>query len=219
MPEDEAQQPNNFARFAWIAILVIFMLGFAAFTIKTFVDDRNRNNNTAENTSRDQIADEFKPRGDDETPGQPVADIRGPETSDSPPQVLGSSLNTATSSAQPAFKAYRNDTFRFSATVPADAQITVNDNKVTANGPSGIFWTLTKYDNTTETLESLETQLNGSPSVTSLTRTSLGNISALNFTSPNLQGATGYAFIINGRLYYLVGNFTTPESWQGFNFF
>lgn len=226
MPEDELQQ-NNTARYAWTALVVIFILGFGAFTIKTFIHDRNRNNDTAQNTSRDQIAEQFAPskpqdeNNENPAQGQPVEDIRGPgaSTPAAKPEVLGSALNTSTAQAEPTFKPYRNVAFGFSTTVPADAQVVVSGDKVTANGPSGIFWTLTKYDNTPETLDTIETQLSSSPSVTSLARTTLGNIPALVFTSPNLEGATGYAFITNGRLYYLVGNFSKPESWQDFRFF
>jgi hypothetical protein len=211
-PDPKPAQGKSFARYAWTIILVVFILAFGAFTVKTFIDDHSRNN-PAETTSRDQIAQEFAPEStpENDTPNNPpLNDIRGPQApaTKPKPQVLGAT-----------FKPYQNNDFGFSATVPPDAQVTVSENKVTAIGPAGIFWTLTKYENTTETLDSLETQLRSSPSVTSLAHTTLGNIPALVFTSPNLDGGTGYAFIFKNRLYYLVGNFAEPESWQGFKFF
>src|SRR4051812_17970147 len=94
----------------WTIILVIVIVGFAAFAVKTFIDDRNRSNNTAEDTvSRDNIAQEFAPpvtqQPDESKPeNKPTPDIRGPVSSVSnKPRVLGSEINTQT---QPVYIPY-----------------------------------------------------------------------------------------------------------------
>src|SRR5437870_3048457 len=138
MPEEELKQSNNAGRYAWISVLVLFMLGFTVFTVKTFIDDHNRNSNMAQTASREQIAEQFAPQnnnspeGSNESTAQPMTDIRGPENSpETQPQVLGSSLNVSGPSREPTFKSYRNVAFGFSATIPADAQIAIADNKIT----------------------------------------------------------------------------------------
>lgn len=220
---EETKVEKSSKGWIWTTIVIIVMVAFGAFTVKTFIDNHNRNkDNTADNNnnvSRDNIAQEFQPPATGQTN---APDIRGPESVPNKPTVLGSETNTTpaqTTPVEPIYVPYRNDTFGFSTMVPSDAQFKTDGNQLTVGSPQGTYFTITQYTNTNENLDTVETQLHNSPSVTSVARVNLGGIPALQFTSPNFSNSTNYAFIVNGRLYYLIGNFSRVESWKDFKFF
>jgi len=225
-PENQSTHPTA-GRF-WLIMVIVAVLGFGAYAVKTIIDDHNRNKNTTvaeSDLNRDDIAEEFKPEDNQNPPSdQPASTNEVPKTTDQNlrgPAVLGTETHTEPSPAQPQFKPYRNDSLGFETIVPFDANVIKKNNETTAVSPpqGGIYWTATVYSNTSETLTSIEDQLRNSPSVTSLFRTTVGGITALRFTSPNLNGGTGYAFINNTRLYYLVGDFSDPTLLTSFKFF
>jgi hypothetical protein len=214
--------------YIWTVILVIFILAFGAYTLKVFIDDHNREKSVAADTaSRNEIVQQFMPSdaASQATPNTPKVssnDLRGPS-----PAVLGSEVNepssdtSAPAPAEPALKPYRNEKLGFETMVPGEATVTSVANEVTATPAVGaaIYWKLTVYPDTMETLSSVETEMRGSPSVSRLARTTINGLPALQFSSPNLRGAQGFAFINNGRLYYLVGNFSDPVLLTSFKFF
>jgi len=202
-------------QYAWPVLLGIAIVAFLGFDVKTFVDDHNRDKPAAESLSRADIVQQFATTGNNNPPQSGTvprvtsSDVRGP-------QVLGESIGTANPDQ---FKPYRNDSLGFETMVPPDT--TVNATATEATAISGVqqkaYWTITVYSNTTETLNSIINELSKSPSVTRLTKTTLGGKDALRFDSPKL-GGTGYAVVSNGRLYYLIGNFSDPLLLKDFKF-
>ena len=216
--------------------MALVALAFAGLGVKKYID---RNKDNTSNLSRSDIVRQFA-----ETPAsqpQPQAPLASVPKSDSrdlrgpgnvPPTVLGSSINAdsggqiGTSASDqnptpPQPKPYRNDALGFEITLPAGALINTTDTQVTAAAPGGknIYWSITVYNRTAETINSLINELSRSPSVTSLSKTTLAGQAALKFSSPNLKGAQGFAVIANGRLYYLVGNFSDPSLLKDLKFF
>lgn len=208
----------------WNVILGVFVVGLATYAVITLVQDRNsRDQHITESPPRSEIVDEFKPQ-QDSTP-HPIAGIRG-ESNVLGSQAPGSDPKPTPNPQQPntppvTFKQYSNTTFGFSAKVPVDAIINEHGNEVRvgASNQDSLYWMVTVYFNTNETLSSLEAQMRTSPDLTNLSHTTIDGKPALQFTSPNLNGATGYALINKGKLYYLVGNFSNSEILASFKLF
>lgn len=100
---------------------------------------------------------------------------------------------------------YQSTALKFSAQMPAGTQIIEQNNSVKFTSKTGVLYFQVSTSNAgTETLQSIETQLKNSSSVSNLTYGSMGSLQMLKYDTTGFgQGAS---IIANGKIYYLLGN-------------
>lgn len=211
----------------WQGLLIVAVVAFGAFVIY-YIAPHNQTSEDSDSTdspsqtanlSREDIAKQFTPAESQPAPGTQSAELVPNSNQPRGDSTTGSVLGTATTVPQfasptptPAgprpnpYKEYRSDAFGFIATSPSDAGMIADDTSTTSAHPGGgSYWIITAYSNTTETLQTVETQLSRSPSVTKITHITYAGEPALEFQT-NTGSGKGIAVIHNQRLYYIYGN-------------
>ncbi|HYV33856.1 MAG TPA: hypothetical protein VE973_03330, partial [Candidatus Limnocylindria bacterium] len=145
-------------------------------------------------TSSPQVLGETTP-----TPYVPIS-TRGPEVAEpvSPPHAT---TNTTQPISQPTI--YTNPSLGFQTKISELWQANPEGkNMVVFTNAQYVDISVQSYTITNETLDTIKTQLQGSPSVSNIKNTTFKGQPALSFTSSHNQGI---AVIYNGRLFYIMG--------------
>ena len=217
----------------WKGLLIAAMVALCAFVFYYFVlrdkpDDSEQTASSGQtaNLSRNDIVNQFTPAAltpITPTPVETSQSTEGVSVVDPTPTLprgvasTGTVLGTSTTVPQTGptvsttpkagpYKEYRSDEFGFIAASPNDAGLLTDETTTTSAHPGGSnYWIISVYKNNTETLQTIETQLSRSPSVTKVTYITYAGEPALEFQT-NTSGGKGIAVIHNQRLYYIYGN-------------
>ncbi len=108
---------------------------------------------------------------------------------------------------------YENLKLGFAAILPARSNVTEADSQIRFTSKDGQLQYVVSVNNTgTDTLSSIEAQLNNSPTAKNIVRTKFAGSDALQFSAEG-YGA-GVVFVVNGKTYYLLGNQTHFASFE-----
>lgn len=176
--------------------IVVLVLIIVLVIILIVRHNRNKNANTDNNTqSVAQIQQIFQP--------PPVV------TSQPSGEVSGAQTGTSTPKATTLPQLYTNQELGFQLEVGADWQVKpFSSNEVVISSQTGDHYSIQVYNNAPD-LPTIQTQLQGSPSVKKVSDTIFLNQPALSFTTTSDQ--PGVAVINSGKLYYIMGDLnSTP---------
>jgi hypothetical protein len=194
---------------AWGAWILVPILVAGLIFTGVLISRNNKDEDTTPEVTQNFSPDISRPETTAETPAPT------PEAPEPTPVREAPLTGAAPIPASPFI--YRSDQLGFVAELPAGTKVFPTGNNEVAFAPAsgGQYYTVSSFALTNETIDSIETQLKSSPSVTTTARTNVHGFEAVQFRSPNIPGV-GYAILKGQRLYYVTGNLT-PELLHNFN--
>ncbi len=188
-------------------LIIIGLIILAVYALS----DTGKNDTSSDNKNEPEIAQVYEP-----SIGSPLpADTPGETSWENVGTVAGESTTVA-STSEPKLApnagvdpkapiSYENTNLKFSATLPASTKVNEKNDSVSFTSKQGnLLYIVSTQNAGTETLKTIEAQLNNSPSTTNISTTSFANTPALKFSNADL--GTGTVFISNGKIYYLLGD-------------
>ena len=205
---------KNFFRQAWNGLTTagkviagLIIIGLVGLTV--YAASEKQSNNNEENKDNPEVAQVYEPSigsplpADQARPGE-VGGASTTEPAAAPaPTETPERVAPATGIDPNAPVKYRSEQLGFASTLPAGSTVQETDSQIKFTDTNGQLLFMVSVNAGTDSLQSLESQLQNSPSVTNISRAQFANLPSLKFTVANY--GSGTAFVYDGKTYYLYG--------------